>query len=80
MKSEKSVKTAYNEILSYYSCDLGMGEGSRRILSGGGNFPIATGRTSKGKQEDFGSGCQQLMQNKTVERNHRTALLCRKLC
>lgn len=51
MKSEKSVKTAYNEILSYYSCDLGMGEGSRRILSGGGNFPIATGRTSKGKEE-----------------------------
>lgn len=33
-------------------------------LSGGGTFPIATGRTSKITEEDFGRGCQQLMQNK----------------
>lgn len=72
MKSAKSVKAVLHTV--YYSWYLrneekGAGEPSG---SGGGYFAIATGRTSKGKEEDLSTECQQLMQIQMEPQNSIT--------
>lgn len=72
MKPGKSVKVVLHTV--YYSWYLGNeGKGAgERSGSGRGYFAIATGRTSQGKEEDFSTGCQQLMQIQMEPQNSIT--------